>query len=138
MVIRVIVVFALLFALSSCLKRTSENVSVEPVSSEETTASSVSSDEGAAEYQAQSSQETEAASAQVASTLSSFEKPSVKEIQGALKNANLYEGNIDGILGPKTRNAIEAFQSQNNLTPDGKVGPKTWDKLKEFLAKKAE
>ncbi|MCX5687096.1 MAG: peptidoglycan-binding domain-containing protein [Candidatus Omnitrophica bacterium] len=63
------------------------------------------------------------------------EKPSVQDIQQALKNANLYEGNIDGVIGPNTRKAIEAFQSQSGLKADGKVGPKTWQKLKEYLVK---
>jgi len=60
-------------------------------------------------------------------------KPSVEEIQRALKGAGLYQGKIDGILGSKTKKAIVDFQTQNNLKPDGKVGPKTWDKLKAYL-----
>ncbi len=63
----------------------------------------------------------------------SVAKPSVEEIQKALKNAGLYQGKIDGILGSKTKKAIVDFQTQNNLKPDGKVGPKTWDKLKGYL-----
>ena len=62
-----------------------------------------------------------------------FEKPTVQNIQQALKNANIYSGKIDGALGPKTKQAIEAFQAQNNLKTDGKVGPKTWQKLKIYL-----
>jgi len=120
-------VFILLLALSSCLQRPGgERVSVEPAVSEETVADAVSEETGAGIDE------------EMTSIASTFEKPSVQDIQRALKNANLYEGKIDGILGPKTKNAIEVFQSQNNLTPDGKVGPKTWQKLKEFLAKKAE
>ncbi|MEO1431309.1 MAG: peptidoglycan-binding protein [Cyanobacteria bacterium J06633_8] len=33
---------------------------------------------------------------------------------------------IDGVFGAKTKEAVIAFQNQNNLTPDGIVGPKTW------------
>lgn len=62
-------------------------------------------------------------------------KPTVEEIQKALKNANLYAGKIDGVLGAKTKKAIVDFQTQNNLKPDGKVGPKTWEKLKAHLSK---
>ncbi|MCM8787897.1 MAG: peptidoglycan-binding protein [Candidatus Omnitrophica bacterium] len=62
-------------------------------------------------------------------------KPTIKDIQIALKNANLYDGNIDGILGPKTKKAIEEFQAKNDLVVDGKVGPKTWEKLKEYYNK---
>ena len=53
-------------------------------------------------------------------------KPSNKQIQQALKNAGLYDGKIDGTIGPKTKKAIEAFQTQNGLKADGKVGKKTW------------
>ena len=61
------------------------------------------------------------------------EKPSGRDIQQALQNASLYQGKLDGVLGPKTKKAVEAFQSQNNLKADGKVGPKTWQKLKAYL-----
>ena len=59
--------------------------------------------------------------------------PSIEQIQTALKNAGLYEGSVDGKSGPKTTKAIEVFQEQNNLKVDGKVGLKTWGKLKEHL-----
>lgn len=62
-----------------------------------------------------------------------FVKPTVKEIQQALTNAGLYEGEIDGVSGPKTKQAIEDFQAQNNLAVDGRVGPKTWEKLEVFF-----
>ncbi|MDD5679827.1 MAG: peptidoglycan-binding domain-containing protein [Candidatus Omnitrophica bacterium] len=64
----------------------------------------------------------------------SLVKPTVEEIQKALKNANLYEGKIDGVLGAKTRKAIIDFQTKNSLKADGKVGPKTWEKLKTYLS----
>lgn len=35
----------------------------------------------------------------------------------------------DGIAGPGTLNAIEEFQRQHGLTPDGYVGPATMDAL---------
>jgi peptidoglycan hydrolase-like protein with peptidoglycan-binding domain len=60
--------------------------------------------------------------------------PSIEQIQTALKNAGLYEGTVDGKIGPKTTRAIEAFQEQSNLKVDGKVGLKTWGKLKEHLS----
>ena len=73
------------------------------------------------------------AGSSASSTLVS-EKPTVQDIQQALKNANIYSGEIDGSLGPKTKKAIETFQEQNNLKADGKVGPKTWQKLKTYLS----
>ncbi|MEK6727548.1 MAG: peptidoglycan-binding domain-containing protein [Candidatus Omnitrophota bacterium] len=60
-------------------------------------------------------------------------KPSDTEVQTALKNANFYAGQIDGKIGPKTKQAIEGFQKANNLKADGKVGPKTWALLSAHL-----
>ena len=64
--------------------------------------------------------------------------PSPQEIQQALKNASLYQGKIDGNIGPKTKRAIKEFQTRNNLNADGKVGSKTWDKLKVYLKPQEE
>jgi peptidoglycan hydrolase-like protein with peptidoglycan-binding domain len=59
--------------------------------------------------------------------------PTPHDIQTALKNAGYYNGNIDGTIGPKTKQAIKDFQFKNNLSSDGKVGPKTWSKLSQYL-----
>ena len=76
----------------------------------------------------------EAAATAVTETVASvIEKPTPQQIQEALKNAGLYDGKIDGSIGPKTKKAIEEFQSQNGLTADGKVGAKTWAKLGAHL-----
>jgi len=64
--------------------------------------------------------------------------PSSQEIQQALKNANLFQGKIDGNIGPKTKRAIKEFQTRNNLNADGKVGSKTWEKLKVYLKPQEE
>ena len=53
-------------------------------------------------------------------------KPSMRDIQTALKNAGYYVGEVDGKTGKMTKKAIEDFQSANSLEADGKVGPKTW------------
>ncbi len=60
-------------------------------------------------------------------------RPTVHEIQTALKNAGYYTGLVDGKKGPMTKKAIEDFQRANNLGVDGKVGLKTWDVLKPHL-----
>lgn len=61
-------------------------------------------------------------------------KPTVQEIQTALKSAGLYSGEVDGKSGPKTKAAIEEFQKANNLKVDGKVGPQTWTALSVYAA----
>lgn len=61
------------------------------------------------------------------------ETPDDISIQKALKNLGLYSGEIDGNIGPKTKEAIRDFQTQNGLEADGKVGPKTWAILKKAL-----
>lgn len=68
------------------------------------------------------------ASAKTGSSL----KPSTREIQHALKNAGFYQGNVDGKMGPMTREAIKEFQRVNGLTDDGVVGRRTWGKLKAY------
>ena len=71
----------------------------------------------------------EAASSTVEQSVAAvIENPSPIQIQEALKNAGYYEGKLDGSIGPKTKRAIEKFQSENGLKADGKVGPKTWVK----------
>lgn len=65
-------------------------------------------------------------------------KPTNIEIQTALKHAGFYAGKIDGNIGPKSKKAIEDFQSANGLKVDGKVGPKTWEALSKHLAVAAE
>jgi len=65
-------------------------------------------------------------------------KPTTKQIQQALKNAGFYAGKVDGDLGPRTKKAIEAFQTQNGLKADGKVGPRTWKLLSAHLNSASE
>jgi peptidoglycan hydrolase-like protein with peptidoglycan-binding domain len=60
-------------------------------------------------------------------------KPTVNEIQSALKSAGYYIGKVDGKAGPMTKKAIEEFQKANSLKADGKVGPKTWLALSQYL-----
>ncbi len=57
-----------------------------------------------------------------------------QQIQTALKNAGLYQGNIDGKLGPASKRAISEFQTSHGLKADGKVGPKTWAALEPYVS----
>ncbi len=50
----------------------------------------------------------------------------VKEVQRRLKQWGYYDGAIDGIYGPKTVEAVKAFQRKNGLTPDGIAGRATY------------
>jgi len=126
MAIRIIMILALALAFTGCLKKAAdETISLEPGA------------EQAAMLGAVQPADTQSVNVSVEQAIQTevVEKPSVQDIQQALKNADLYDGKVDGISGPKTKKAVESFQSQNGLKPDGKVGPKTWQKLKEYLAK---
>lgn len=50
-------------------------------------------------------------------------------LQQLLESALYPVGNIDGIFGTRTKNAVVAFQRGNNLTADGLVGKNTWSAL---------
>jgi hypothetical protein len=71
-------------------------------------------------------------------TTSGYVTPTPNQVQTALKNAGYYEGNIDGKIGPKSKKAITNFQIDNGLEADGKVGPKTWARLKAHLEAKKQ
>ena len=49
----------------------------------------------------------------------------VTQIQTKLKSWSYYNGNIDGIFGSKTFEAVKKFQKKNGLTVDGIAGPQT-------------
>ena len=52
----------------------------------------------------------------------------VKTLQELL-NQNGYSLDVDGRFGPKTRAAVEDYQTKNNLKVDGIVGTNTWGAL---------
>lgn len=56
----------------------------------------------------------------------------VRQLQGILRLAGYYEGELDGSYGPKTTEAVTAFQVANGLEADGKAGPKTLEVLLAF------
>ena len=53
----------------------------------------------------------------------------VREIQQLLLDWGYYSGEVDGIFGSRTEDAVEYFQRKNGLTVDGKVGPATLEAL---------
>jgi hypothetical protein len=57
--------------------------------------------------------------------------PTVAVVQ-ILINRKMHQGSyisVDGIYGPKTREAVRAFQRKRFLSPDGIVGQNTWQAL---------
>ena len=56
----------------------------------------------------------------------------VTQIQTKLKRWGYYKGNIDGIFGTQTLEAVKYFQRKNGLVVDGIAGKKHW-KQWEFL-----
>ena len=56
--------------------------------------------------------------------------PDVRRLQILLVMIKLLDfSGIDGTFGQKTQDAVKSFQEGSNLTPDGIVGPLTWQAL---------
>ena len=53
----------------------------------------------------------------------------VREIQTRLKTWGYYSGEVDGIYGTQTKNAVIAFQKKNGLVADGIAGTATLAKI---------
>jgi peptidoglycan hydrolase-like protein with peptidoglycan-binding domain len=51
------------------------------------------------------------------------------EVQSALANNGYDPGPVDGVMGPGTRDAIAAFQSDHGLTPTGRIDQPLLDNL---------
>lgn len=50
----------------------------------------------------------------------------VRQIQTKLKELGYLQGNVDGIYGNQTKQAVTAFQRDHGLSADGIAGEKTW------------
>ncbi|TIX62429.1 MAG: peptidoglycan-binding protein, partial [Mesorhizobium sp.] len=55
--------------------------------------------------------------------------PVVEQIQGILKDLDLYSGTVDGISGPNTRKAIQAYQQKVGLSASGEIDSVLLDQL---------
>lgn len=53
----------------------------------------------------------------------------VMQVQLALLLEGLYKGEIDGVMGPTTRQAINAFKKKNNITSKALLGTETLNAL---------
>ncbi|HHC7385873.1 TPA: peptidoglycan-binding protein, partial [Vibrio parahaemolyticus] len=57
----------------------------------------------------------------------------IKQIQKKLAQSFGYDGDIDGIVGAKTRKSLEAFQIENNLTVTGELDYITRNKIMSLI-----
>lgn len=55
----------------------------------------------------------------------------VAAVQQRLQVSKYYQGEVDGVYGSQTRDAVIAFQKARGLTPDGIVGPATYEELEK-------
>lgn len=53
----------------------------------------------------------------------------VRNVQAFLGQQGFYNGRIDGVYGPETRQAVMAYQKSRNLIADGVVGDRTWNSM---------
>lgn len=53
------------------------------------------------------------------------DKQQVRVAQEALKDQGMYEGEVDGIMGPKTQAALREFQRQEGLQETGRLDQPT-------------
>jgi peptidoglycan hydrolase-like protein with peptidoglycan-binding domain len=53
----------------------------------------------------------------------------VRRVQKRLTLAGYDTGGVDGIFGARTEQGVKALQRDAGLTEDGIVGPKTWDAI---------
>ncbi|CAH2396157.1 peptidoglycan-binding domain-containing protein [Mesorhizobium ventifaucium] len=55
--------------------------------------------------------------------------PVVEQVQGILKDLDFYSGTVDGISGPNTRKAIQAYQQKVGLNASGEIDSVLLDQL---------
>ncbi|HJU18225.1 MAG TPA: peptidoglycan-binding domain-containing protein [Stellaceae bacterium] len=61
----------------------------------------------------------------------------IKDVQQKLKSAGLYNGPIDGQMGPQTKEAITNFQKQKGLEQTGNVDQQTMAALNQMSSSPA-
>lgn len=64
-----------------------------------------------------------------------FTRNEIMEAQTCLRNDELYTGEIDGVDGPLTKEAIIAYQKRHNLFPDGYLSKEVLAKLSKNCQK---
>lgn len=63
------------------------------------------------------------------SAIDSLRKDDIRWAQVELRNCGLYNGSLDGILGPETKRAIGQFQMNNGLIRTAALDAQTWEAL---------
>ncbi|MEY2544901.1 MAG: hypothetical protein QOG48_18, partial [Verrucomicrobiota bacterium] len=53
----------------------------------------------------------------------------IADVQAVLQNMGYYRGEVDGLLGPLTREALTAYQSEQGLTTTAAIDEPTLDAL---------
>lgn len=77
--------------------------------------------DGVCPYSSNSSSQAASSNADTSST--------IKQVQQALNDKGYDAGVADGIMGQKTKNAVEQFQKDNGLTIDGIIGKQVKEAL---------
>ena len=53
----------------------------------------------------------------------------IRWAQVALRYRGLYQGSLDGIVGPETKRALSKFQKIDGLSPSDSLDARTWEAL---------
>ena len=57
-----------------------------------------------------------------------------QRVQMSLKNAGVYQGPVNGLIGRRTQQAVKRFQKLRGFEPTGTVDPITRQALLPYLA----
>jgi peptidoglycan hydrolase-like protein with peptidoglycan-binding domain len=63
------------------------------------------------------------------STAANLSKDDVRQARLELRNMGLYNGSLDGVVGPETKRGLEQFQKNNGLKRTATLDPQTLDAL---------
>ena len=53
----------------------------------------------------------------------------IADVQAVLQDMGYYQGEVDGLLGPLTRQALTAYQAEQGLAPTAAIDEPTLDSL---------
>ena len=56
-------------------------------------------------------------------------KNDIRWAQVELRYRGLYQGSLDGVVGPETKRALSQFQKMNGLAPTASLDAQTWEAL---------